>query len=122
MLVPGVERGRKERALAPLECLFAPALAPHGGSTPSAHHKNQCFEQMPLRRQRFARSDFADVAVIHAFGSFEIQINSLCAEPRPIVKLRRANVFNVKRANGWDAFTFEKELIRRFSPAPFAGA
>src|SRR5882724_3977953 len=76
MLVAGVEWRRREGALAPLEGLLLASIAPDGGRAAAADDKNHFLEHVLLRFKRLSRRNLTDIAIVDAFGSFQIEIHA----------------------------------------------
>src|SRR5262249_23951039 len=108
MLIAGVERRRKERALSPLEGLLPASIVPDRCRAPAADDKDHFLEQVLLRFQRFSRRDLTDIAIVNAFGAFQIEIHASTAHARPRMQLYLTNILDMERSNCRNSLSVQK--------------
>ena len=99
VLVPAVERDGEQRAGLPLEGHALAGVVPHRGRAAAAQDHDGFFEQLPLGRERLARRDLADVAVVRGARGLVVQEHAAAAAPRPGLELDRVQARHVGRAD-----------------------
>ena len=114
VLVPGVQRNRKERARLPFEGDLLPGVVPHGRGPASVEHVDHLLEQLTLRSELLARRDLADVAVVRRARRIMVQEHAAPAAPRPGLELDGVQVRHVKRADDLQPFRTHPPRVRGF--------
>ena len=99
VLVPAVQRDGEQRAGLPLEGHALAGVVPHRGRAAAAQDHDGFFEQLPLRAQRLARRDLADVAVVRGARGLVVHEHAAAAAPRPGLELDRVQVRHIGRAD-----------------------
>ena len=99
VLVVGVERDREDRAGAPLERHLGAGVVPHAGGPVAGQRQHHLLEELPLGRERPARRDLADVAVVGGAGGLVVDVHPVPAAALPRPQLHGAQVGDVVRGD-----------------------
>src|SRR5713226_152803 len=99
MLVPGVERDRKQRTRLPFEGDALARVVPDRGRAAAGQYVDHLLEQLPLRRKFLPRGNFAHVAVVRGPRGIVIEIDAESSAPCPRLERDGAQVRNVVRAD-----------------------
>src|ERR1043166_3657076 len=114
VLMPGVERRRKEAPFLPFESLFMTFFVPNRRGAASFHDVNELFEEITLRQAALFRRDFRDVNIASASGADEINEAPEHAFASPGSHGDAAEIFDTMAAHDGYSFAFLPELVGRF--------
>ena len=113
VLVPAVERDGEQRAGLPLEGDALAGVVPHRGRAAAAQDHDGFFEQLPLRAERLARRDLADVAVVRGARGLVVHEHAAAAAPRPGLQLDGVQARHVGRADQVEPFALHPAGVGR---------
>ena len=113
VLMPAVQRNGEQRAGLPLEGDALAGVVPHRGGAAAAQDHDGLFEQLPLRAQRLAGRDLADVAVVRGARRLVVHEHAAAAAPRPGLQLDGVQVLHVGRADEVEPFALDPAGVGR---------
>ena len=113
MLVPAVEWNGEQCAGLPFEGDALAGVVPHGGGAAAGEDHDGLFEELPLRRERLARRNLTDVAVVRGARGLVVHEHAGAAAPRPRLQFDGEQILHVGRRDEIEALALHPAGVGR---------